>query len=61
MTREGWKEAILKASREDQMMDLLSQLLEEQDSAKNALREKGYGVTGSPWPEVVAEIPRRDA
>lgn len=46
------------AADDNRTLDLLAQLLTEQDAAKNELREKGYGVTGTPWPDVVREVPR---
>jgi hypothetical protein len=61
LTREGWRELVLAAVRrfnsgDDEMLDLLSTLLEEQDNAKQALRTLGYGCCGMPWADVVAEI-----
>jgi hypothetical protein len=64
MTRDGWREVVLVVLREYQAGDTeaiedLVRLLEEQDYARNVLRKKGYGVTGTPWPDTVAEV--RDA
>lgn len=62
MTKEGWREVILNATRKNDTgdssaLELLAQLLYEQDEAKNSLREKGYGCTGMPWAETVDEVP----
>lgn len=57
MTAEGWREAVMRASHDAVLFDLLVALLTEQDAAKEALRVKGYGVTGTPWREVVQEVP----
>lgn len=62
MTAEGWKHALLLAVQQAEhgkpmTLDLLAQLLEEQDTAKEKLRRKGYGVTGTPWAQVVEEVP----
>jgi hypothetical protein len=62
MTREGWRECAIEAVRradagEPAMLDLLARLLEQQDDAKEALRRKGYGCIGRPWPDVVLEVP----
>lgn len=57
MTIEGWKEAVRRIRDGDEKMaELTAQLLFEQDQAKNALREMGYGCIGTPWPEVVEEV-----
>lgn len=61
MTREGWEHIVLEAvSRYEQgdseLLQLLSQLLEEQDLARQALRDKGYGWIGLPWDETVALV-----
>jgi hypothetical protein len=60
-TLDGWKQIALKAvhdhdAGDDEMLDLLAQLLSEQDAAKQALRDKGYGCIGMPWAETVAEV-----
>lgn len=62
MTVEGWKQAVMDAVREaDQgysyRLDLLAMLLNEQDEAKNELSRRGYGVMGTPWSQVVREVP----
>lgn len=63
MTRDGWRDVILSAAvrsagGKHDALDLLADLLAEQDAAKNALRELGYGVIGTPWPNVVRAIAR---
>ena len=57
MTEQGWRESVIRAASDPEMLNLLSALLYEQDAAKQRLREKGYGVTGTPWREVVEEVP----
>lgn len=62
MTKDGCREAVLHAVREhdagnDESLDLMAALLEEQDRAKNRLRELGYGVTGTPWSQMIDAIP----
>jgi hypothetical protein len=57
MTLKGWQAAVEKAKRDPEMARLMAQLLFEQDKAKNALREKGYGCTGMPWHQMVEEVP----
>lgn len=59
MTAEGWAEVVTKAMGDRDTMALLVALLVEQDEAKHRLREMGFGVTGTPWPQVVDEIRRR--
>lgn len=61
MTEQGWRDAVLEAVRRAEAGDakaltLMAQLLTEQDTAKATLCQAGFGVTGTPWPEVVAEI-----
>lgn len=61
MTAEGWRDAIVQAvdaSRcgEHHALTLLVQILVEQDEAKQALRQVGFGCTGMPWAEVVRDI-----
>ena len=61
MTQSGWREAVIEAVTRDAtgdstLLDLMAKLLAEQDAAKDALRLIGFGVTGTPWPNVVAEI-----
>jgi hypothetical protein len=62
MTAEGWRSLVFQAiDRHDrhgdpEPLNLLVQLLVEQDQAKQALREIGFGCTGMPWAEVVREI-----
>lgn len=46
MTSEGWRELIIQAAQNDNLLDLLAQLLEEQDIAIQRLRDSGYGWTG---------------
>jgi hypothetical protein len=62
MTETGWRNLVLKTFDEfraghTESFELLIALLHEQDQAKNRLREKGYGVTGMPWIEMVEEVP----
>ena len=51
MTQDGWKRLAVNAvhtmdNGDNTSIDLLAALLEEQDKAKQVLREKGYGWTG---------------
>lgn len=51
MNASGWKELIIKVVRDYdtgdyEQIDLLSKLLEENDAAKQALRDAGFGYTG---------------
>jgi hypothetical protein len=56
MTLDGWKRVVLHATDDLDSIDLLAKLLYEQDQAKESLRRLGYGVTGTPWPDVIAEV-----
>lgn len=57
MTLEGWEKAVEKAKTDEETARLIARLLYEQDQAKQDLRAKGYGCTGMPWRELVAEVP----
>lgn len=51
MTRDGWRALVLEAVRrhdrgDDELLELTADVLAEQDLAKQALRDKGYGCTG---------------
>lgn len=59
MTAEGWRELVELAARDERTLELLAQLLEEQDLAKQVLRDKGYGCTGMGWLETVDTVPER--
>jgi hypothetical protein len=64
MDRWGWRAVVLNAIEQhhvgdDEKLDLLSLLLEEQDAARQALRDNGYGCVGMPWASIVKEIPTR--
>jgi len=56
MTVEGWRDVIQQAFGDPARAALLAQLLAEQDHAKDRLRAMGFGVTGTPWRNVVEEI-----
>lgn len=61
MKKEGWINLVIEAVREhdagdSEKLDLLGRLLEEQDQAKQMLRDRGYGVTGTPWIDTVSEV-----
>jgi hypothetical protein len=56
MTLDGWKLVVLHAADDVGRRDLLAKLLYEQDQAKESLRRLGYGVIGTPWPKVIAEV-----
>jgi len=47
---------VRKAASDPVLAALMAKLLYEQDAAKQALRELGYGCTGMPWADVVEEI-----
>lgn len=59
MTAKGWTDLVTKAIGNPDTMALLVRLLVEQDEAKHRLREMGFGVTGTPWLQMVDEIERR--
>lgn len=64
MTREGWRELILDvfatySAGDPGALELLTDLLAEQDEAKQRLRVKGYGCIGMPWLRTIEEVPRR--
>jgi hypothetical protein len=65
MTSDWWKNLVLDAvGKYDDgdwaQLDLLAQVLTEMDAAKQALRDKGYGVTGLSLLETVRqEVPAR--
>lgn len=51
MTLGGWRELALNAFRkyeagDSELLDLMAGVLEQQDRAKQILRDKGYGWTG---------------
>ena len=59
MTKDGWRELVLRAAHDPHLLRILAQLLHEQDVAKELLHRKGYGVSGTPWLDIVAAIPSR--
>jgi hypothetical protein len=59
MTTKGWTDLVTKAIGNPDTMALLVRVLVEQDEAKHRLREMGFGVTGTPWAEMVDEIEHR--
>lgn len=66
MTRAGWRHAVLEAVKRHEagdsvLLDLMADLLREQDQAKHQLREIGFGVTGTPWLDMVDEVRDRCA
>lgn len=60
MTADGWRELVEVANRDPLIKALLVRLLTEQDAAKAELHARGYGVTGTPWLDVVREVPPRE-
>jgi hypothetical protein len=61
MTAEGWRDIVREAvvrhdGGDDELLTLVARLLAEQDDAKEALRQVGFGCTGMPWPELVRDI-----
>jgi len=46
MKAEEWRKMIKEIVNDDERLDLLAQLLEEAEEAKQVLRDKGYGWTG---------------
>ena len=63
MTYTGWRDAVIEAASrhaagDSKLLDLLTKLLVEQGAAKQALLEAGFGCTGMPWANVVAEVAR---
>ena len=67
MTADGWKLSILHAITQwvehddETAINTLAAYLEEVDNARQALRDKGYGVTGTPVERQVEEVPARHA
>jgi hypothetical protein len=65
VTSDGWKNLVLDAvgkydDGDWSQLDLLAQVLTEMDAAKQALHDKGYGVTGLSLLETVRqEVPAR--
>lgn len=64
MTRDGWRDIVLSAVHshdhgDSSQLELLASLLEEQDAAKQALRDKGYGCIGMGWTNTVDEVHQR--
>lgn len=61
MNKDAWRQNILSAvakyqQGDSQHLELLAQLLDEQDTAKQMLRSKGYGCTGMGWIDTVNEV-----
>ena len=56
MKAEKWKELIMEAKDNEDILNKLSLLLEEADQAKQELRNKGYGWTGLSLLETVKRI-----
>jgi hypothetical protein len=61
MTADGWRGLVLHACAAHAAGDAaplarLTQLLVAQDAAKAELHSKGYGVIGTPWTQLVAEV-----
>ena len=56
MKAEKWKELIIEAKDNEDILNKLSLLLEESDTAKQELRNKGYGWTGLSLLETVKRI-----
>jgi hypothetical protein len=64
MTAACWRDLVLEAARrhsqgDPELIDLLVKVLEEQEDAKQALRRKGYGVTGTGLLRTVMEVKAR--
>ena len=56
MKAEKWKELIMEAKDNEDILNKLSLLLEEADQAKQELRNKGYGWTGLSLLETVKRV-----
>lgn len=56
MTAQGWTNLVTKAISDSDTMALLVRVLVEQDEAKHRLRGMGFGVTGTPWLQMVDQI-----
>ena len=56
MKAEKWKELIIEAKDNEDILNKLSLLLKESDTAKQELRNKGYGWTGLSLLETVKTI-----
>ena len=66
MTLAGWRETVISAIARDAagdptLLDLTAAVLHEQDEAKQALRDKGYGCTGTGLLKTVGEVPAAGA
>jgi hypothetical protein len=62
VTRKGWEELVVQFAHaivagDAERLQLLTDVLAEQDAAKQALREKGYGCTGMGILATVGEVP----
>ena len=63
MNKEGWRQLILDAAYDSDCLDpndkvyKLALYLEQVDEARQVLRDKGYGVSGTPILEQVADVP----
>lgn len=65
MTVQGYREGIIKAVEEhyagdSTYLNMIAEVLEEQDEAKQALRDKGYGHTGLSLLRTIQQVPRRN-
>ena len=60
MTKKGWKEIVQWAIEDDSRLDLLALVLEEQDRAKQVLRDKGYGCLGVSLLKTAELVRRRE-
>jgi hypothetical protein len=62
MRADAWREHVINCVREAErgdprMLDRLALLLEQQDTATNRLRQKGYGWMGLPLIDMVEMAP----
>lgn len=58
MKAKGWKNIIIGTTYDDNQLQLLAKHLEEADSAKQLLRDKGYGWGGLSLLKTVELIPK---
>lgn len=58
MTKEGWHDRLRYATPEEQ--EVMAEYLAQIDQARQILRDKGYGVVGTPIVDQVNEVLAKD-
>ncbi len=57
MTLEGWRLLVANTASDPELAELTARVLNEQDEAKQRLRDKGYGWTGLSILKTVELVP----